>query len=228
VLDPPSRLRGGLRAQQVSLRVDELALPLGEELLLGAEPVAAIGGEALALVELRLRLDDLGRPLAELPCFLGEGQRALLDGAERPLERIVGLLLLRSQLLDPGGPLDQLVLESLESLELVLDLVFTERDLGAALVELCGARLQVRLERISKALTKPHAVSIEPVKARKTPLSGGGPLRVSAFRSAWHGHSLPCNRPRGLRNRGPSRCLAAHRARRLSFRLDERRLGCAE
>src|SRR4029453_12485037 len=107
-----------------------------------------------------------------------------------PLEHVVGLLLLRSQLLDPGGPLDQLVLESLESLELVLDLVFTKRDLGAALVELCGARLEVRLERFSKAITKPHAVSIEPGKTRKTPLSGGGPLRISAFPSAWHGLSL--------------------------------------
>jgi len=89
--------------------------------------------------------------------------------------------LLGPELVDPRRALEQLVLERFEPLQLVLDLVLAERDLGAALVELCGALLQVRLERVSKPLTKPHAVSIEPPEARETPLSGGGLWPDSAF-----------------------------------------------
>src|SRR4029453_19183103 len=102
------------------------------------------------------------------------------------------------------------------------DLILTERDLGAALVELCGALLQIRLERVSKPLTKPHAVSIELVQARETPLSGGGRSLDSSFPLAWNERPLPCSGPRGLCGRDSHGCPAAHRARRLSLPLDGR------
>ena len=53
--------------------VNMLRATLGEKLLLGAEPVAAVRGEALALRELGLGLDDLGRALAKLTGLLGQG-----------------------------------------------------------------------------------------------------------------------------------------------------------
>ena len=74
--------------------------------LLGAEPVAAIGGEPFALAELGLRLDELRRPLAELPGLFGESQGALLDNAKCASETLVGLLLLGAELLDAGGPFE--------------------------------------------------------------------------------------------------------------------------
>ena len=64
VLDPASGLRRRLCAEEVAVGFDDLPLALGEELLLGAKPVAAVRGEALAFRELRLGLDDLGRALA--------------------------------------------------------------------------------------------------------------------------------------------------------------------
>ena len=70
MLDPARGLSRGLGAQEIALGIDDLALALGEELLLGAKPVAAIGGEPLALGELGLGLDELGRPFAELAGLL--------------------------------------------------------------------------------------------------------------------------------------------------------------
>ena len=99
MLDPPRRLGRRLGAQEVALGVQKLALPLGEELLLGAQAVAPVGGEALTLGDLGLGLDDLRRPLAKLPGFLGERERALLDRPEGPAKSLVGLLLQRAQLL---------------------------------------------------------------------------------------------------------------------------------
>ena len=97
---------GGLGAEEIAFGVDDLALTLGEKLLLGAEPVAAIGGEPFALAELGFCLDELRRPLAELPGLLGESQGALLDNAECASETLVDLLLLGAELLDGGRPFE--------------------------------------------------------------------------------------------------------------------------
>ena len=81
VLDPPSGLRGRLCAEEVAVGFDDLPLALGEELLFGAEPVAAVGGEALAFRDLGLGLDDLGRAFAQLTRLLSEGEGSLLESA---------------------------------------------------------------------------------------------------------------------------------------------------
>lgn len=173
VLEPTRLLSERLGAREFSFGFGQLAFALGEELLLGAQALAPVAGEPLAFRELGLGLDHLGHPLAQLPCALGQGERALLEGRKRPAHSLVETVLDGTQLREAAFALAEIGLESFEASELRLELARAERQLGAALVELGSAALEVALERMTKPLTQPHVQTYRTGRRPpKTPFGG--------------------------------------------------------